>query len=98
MLSGNFFLEGFIASFGLNHNATRKGIMLFVQKYTPSYLLATVQSPLEGFYVELDLCRIKWVVSCSCNLYKNTNHSYLDALNRSLSLYHSNHVKNVLLG
>ena len=59
MLKWNFCPEGFIASFRFNDNANRKWIMLFVRKYTPSSLLAVVQSPLECFCVELDLCRTK---------------------------------------
>ena len=69
MLKWNFCPEGFIPSFRFNHNANRKGIMLFVRKYTPSSLRAVVKSPLECFCVELDLCRIKWVISCSYSLY-----------------------------
>ena len=41
---------------------------------------------MKGFYVELNLRKIKWLLCCFYNLNKNNIHVHLDNLDRSLAL------------
>ena len=45
--------------------------MLFVQEDIPAKLVGSDKSPTEGFYVEINLRKQKWLITCSHNLNKS---------------------------
>ena len=45
--------------------------MLFVKEDIPSNLVEAETTPIEGFYIELNLRNGKWLLNCSYNPHKN---------------------------
>ena len=55
-------------------------------------------SPIESFYVELNLWNNKWLINCSYNPHKRLRGSHLDAVSKTLDLHTSTYNKIILLG
>ena len=64
-------------------------IMFFVREDIPCKLLSVENHPMEGFYVEINLRKTKWLLCCSCNPNKCKIDICLEKVNRSLALYSS---------
>ena len=66
--------------------------------YIPTNLLTVEEKPTESFYVELNLCKNKWLVNCSYNPHKISIGKQLDKISESLDLLSSNYEKMIFLG
>ena len=55
-------------------------------------------SPPEGFYVEINLRKNKWLLFCSYNPNKSNIQSHLENLTKSLALNSSNYKNLIILG
>ena len=67
------------------------GIMMFVMMK----LLSIETNSIEAFFVEVNLRKIKWLLSCSYNPNKNNIHANRENLDRSLAFFSSsceNHI------
>ena len=67
---GQFFIEGFCTPYRLDRNSKGGGILLHVKEDIPSNLITVDISPIESFYVELNLRNNKWLINCSYNPHK----------------------------
>ena len=72
-----FLIEGYSRPYRIDRNCHVGGIILYVRADIPSKLLFTELLPMEGFYVETNLQKKKWLLSCSCNPNKNAIKSHL---------------------
>ena len=54
--------------------------------------------PIEGFYVEINLHKKKWLLSCSYNSDKGNINNHLAALSKSLDIYSSEFDHFIVLG
>ena len=43
--------------------------------------------PIEGFYIEMNLRKQKWLISCSCNPNKFMIGQHVEALSKSMDLH-----------
>ena len=57
----------------------RGGILLYVREDIPSKML-DFKSDIEAFFIEINLRKVKWLLSCSYNPSKSTITSHLDKL------------------
>lgn len=73
------------------------GILLFVRECIPSSLLSTENGPLEGFCIELNMCKKKWLICGSYNPHRNFIDSHLDSLIRSLAFYSSRYKNYIVI-
>ena len=81
-----FLIPGYNGPCRINRNCHGVGIMLFVRENIPSKLLSAESAPIEGFYIELNFRKKKWLLYGSYNPHKNTIDSHLDSLTRGLAL------------
>ena len=72
--------------------------MLYVREDIPSNLITVDISPIESFYVELNLRNNKWLINCSYNPHKSLIGNHLDAVSKTLDLHSSTYDKIILLG
>ena len=94
---GQFKISGFSRPFRLDRNSIVIGrIMLFVREDIPAKLIFTEVSPIEGFYVEINLRKQKWLICCSYNPNKHNISKHIEALSKSIDLF-SYYYENVLL-
>ena len=82
---GQFLIEGYSKPYGTDRNCHRGGIMLYVRADIRSKLLSTESLPMEGFYVEINLQKKKWLLFCSYNPKKNAIKSHLEILHKGLA-------------
>ena len=71
--------------------------MLFVCKDIPDKLIFTEISPIERFYVEINL-KQKWLICCSCNPNKHNISKHFEVLSKSIDLFSSNYENIFLMG
>ena len=95
---GQFKISGFSRPFRLDRNSNRDGIMLFVREDIPAKLIFIEVSPVEGFYVETNLRKQKWLICCSYNPNKHNISKHIEALSKSIDLFSSNHENVLLMG
>ena len=72
--------------------------MLYVTADIPSKLLSTELLWMEGFYVEINLQKKKWLLCCFCNPNKNAIKSHIEILHKGLALYSSKYENFIVLG
>ena len=95
---GQFLIEGYSKPYRIDRNCHGGGIMLYVRADIPSKLLSTELLPMEGFYVEINLQKKKWLLCCSYNPNKNTIKSHIEILHKGLALYSPKYENFIVLG
>ena len=95
---GRFLIEGYSKPYRIDHTCHRGGIMLYVIAEIPLKLLSTQSLPMEDFYVEINLQKKKWLLSCSYNPNKNAIKSHLEVLYKDLALYSSKYENFIVSG
>ena len=87
-----FLIDGYTPPFRLDLDKNGRGIMLFVK------LLSVENHPMEGFYVEINLPKTKWLHCCFYNPNRCKIDFHLENLNRSLSLYSLDYENFIIIG
>ena len=82
----------------LDRNSKGGGILLYVREDIRLNLITVYISPIESFYVELNLRNNKWLINCSYNSHKSLVGNHLDAVSKTLDLHSSTCDKIILLG
>ena len=84
-----FFVPGYSVPFRLDRTGNGGGIILYVKEYIPCRMLNkfTFETEVDAFAIEINLCKVKWLLVCSykpnfCNL-----PVHLNALDKALEFY-----------
>ena len=72
--------------------------MLLSREGIPIKLLSSEIAPIESFYVEINLRKKKWLLSCSSNLDNSNISMHQSALRKNLHLYSTQCENFVILG
>ena len=72
--------------------------MLYVREDIPAKLLSHDFPCAESFFVEINLCKKKWLINCSYNPHKNNIENHLDIISRSLDTHSTKYENIVHLG
>ena len=72
--------------------------MFFIREDIQCKLLSVENHPMEGFYVETNLRKTKWLLCCSYNPNRCKIDFHLENLNRSLALYSSHYENFIIIG
>ena len=75
-----------ISPFHLDCHRNGDGILLYVSEIIPSKPLAT-ESIIEAFFVEINLRKKKWLISCSYNPNKALMANHMAVLNKNIDIY-----------
>ena len=86
---GQFLIDGYDPPIRLDRDIHGGGLMLFVREDIPCKLLYLENKPMEGFYVEINLRKTKWLLCCSYNPSRSNIDFHLEHLIRNLALYSS---------
>ena len=96
---GQCLIERYNKPYRIDCSCHGGGIMLlYVRVDIPSKLLSIESLPMEGFYVEINLQKKKWLLCCSYNPNKNAIKSHLENLHKGLALYSSKYKNFIVLG
>ena len=78
-------IKGYKAPYRMDRNSHGGEIMLYVRDdITSKYL--SCENEIEGFYIELNTRKTKWLLSCSYNPNKNNINKHLEFLSKNLAL------------
>ena len=72
--------------------------MLFVRQNIPSKLLLTENAHIEGFYIEINLRKKKWLVCGFYNSHRTPIDSHMDSLSKNLAFYSLTYKNYIVLG
>ena len=66
---GQFLMDGFTPPYRMDRNTNGGSIVLYVREDIPSRQISfkTDDKVIEHFFVEITLCKKKWLISCSYN-------------------------------
>ena len=66
---GQFYIDGYSTPYRFDRTSHGGGILLYIREDIPSKILKfePVQNNFEGFFVEINLRKKKWLLSCSYN-------------------------------
>ena len=95
---GQFLINGFNEPIRLDRNKNGGGILLYIREDIPTKVLSFETPPIECFYVEINLHKKKWLLSCSYNPEKGNIKNHLQALSTSLDIYSSRYDHFLVLG
>ena len=79
-----FLIEGFTIPFRLDQNGSGGGIRVYIPEDIPAKLIPRELSNKEGFFLELDLRKKKWVLRCSYNPHSNFIETHMDSIRKVL--------------
>ena len=85
----HFLIRGYSSPYRFNRNCQGGSTMLYVKENMPSKLLSIENQPIEGFYIEINLRKKKWLLCGKYNPHRNNIGNHLDSLSKNLALYSS---------
>ena len=86
---GQFQIHGYSEPYRFDRNGNGGGILVFIREDIPSKLVES-QMKIEGFFIELNLRRKKWLLCCSYNpKYSQISH-HLKEIAKDLDVLTSN--------
>ena len=72
--------------------------MLYVREDIPAKLLSHDFPSAENFFIEINLCKKKWLINCSYDPHKSNIAKHLDIISRSLDALSTEYENIALLG
>ena len=87
-----FLIPEHSSPYRFDRNCQGGGIMLYVREDIPSKLLSIENRTSEGFYIEINLRKKKWLLCDTYNPHRNNIGNHLDSLSKNLALYSSAYV------
>ena len=95
--NGQFQIHGYPEPYRFERNGNGGGILAFIREVIPAKLIES-QMKIEGFFIELNLRRKKWLLCCSYNpKYSQISH-HLNEIGKDLDVLTSNYDNIILMG
>ena len=88
-----FLIEGFTAPYRLDGNGSGEGILVYIREDIPSKLIPTDFPNREGFFLELNLRKKKWVLCCSYNPHSNFIETHMESIGKVLDSHSDTTIK-----
>ena len=92
-----FLIEGFTAPYRLDQNGLSVGILVYNREVIPSELIPSDFSNREGFFLELNLRKKKWVL-CSYNPQSNFSETHMDSIEKDIDSLSARYENFILIG
>ena len=96
--NGQFLIDDFNEAIRLDRNKNGGGILLLIREDIPTKGLSFETSPIEGFFIEINLSKKKWLLCCSYNPDSNNIKNHLSALSVSLDICSSQYEHFIVMG
>ena len=81
-----FFINGFSSPFRHDLDRNGGGILLYIREDIPSKLL-TIEHIIEAFFIEINLRKKRWLISCSYNPKKALIANHMTVLSKNIDIY-----------
>ena len=93
-----FFIAVYHTPFRYDRNGNGGGILLYVREDIPAKVIHCDFPNAEGFFVEINLHKKKWLINCSYNPHKNNVGSHLNVITKALDTYYGKYENIAFLG
>ena len=95
-----FLIHGFGTPYRIDRNSNGGGIILYIREAIPSILLTDLflLEKIEGMFVEININKVKWLISCSYNPQKVTIKNHLYIIGKHLNSYSSQYDNFIIIG
>ena len=93
-----FLINGYTSPYRLDRNGKGGGILVFVRGDIPSNLVTASFPNAEGFFLEINLRKMKWFISCSYNPRNKTISSHMESMGKAVDLHSSKYENFLTLG
>ena len=83
--TSQFLMQGYSTPFRKDRTTKGGGILLYVREDVPWKIIKTeINAYYEGFFIEINLRKKKWLLSCSYNSHKNNIGTHLQIIAKTL--------------
>ena len=98
--TSQFIIKGFATPFRLDRNSKGGGILVYVREDIPAKLVSTpyISKNIECIALELNLRKMKWLVTCSYNPHKEYIANHLSNISKILSKNSSQYERFLCIG
>ena len=83
--TGQFHIHGFSEPYRFDRNSNGGGILLYIREVIPAKLIST-KMKIEGFFVEINLRKKRWLLCCSYNQKNPLISEHLNEIGKNLDL------------
>ena len=95
---GQLLIPGYNSPYRFDKNCRGGDIILYVREDIPFKLLLIENQPIEGYYVEINLRKNKWLLCGKYNPHRNNTGNHLDSLSKNLAKYPSAYDNYIVIG
>ena len=97
---GQFYIDGYSTPYCFNKTLHGSRILLYIREDIPSEILKfePVQNNFEGFFVEINLKKKKWLLSCSYNPTRKTIVNHVKNISSALNQFSASYDDLIPLG
>ena len=95
--TGQFHIHGFSEPYRFDRNSNGGGILLYIREVIPAKLIST-KMKIEGFFVEINLRKKRWLLCCSYNQKNPLISEHLNEIGKNLDLLLSIYDNFMLMG
>ena len=95
--TGQFHIHGFSEPYRFDRNSSGGGILLYIREDIPSKFILTKMT-IEGFFIEINLRKKRWLLCCSYNPKKPLISEHLNEIGKNLDLLLSKYDNSMLIG
>ena len=94
-----FLIEGYSRPYRLDRTEKGGGIILYIREHIPSRKINVDFLPkIEGFFIEINLKKAKWLLLCSYNPHKKMIQDHVNAISRQYDSLSEKYENFLLLG
>ena len=92
-------MQGYLTPFRKDRTTKGDGMLLYVREDVPCKIIKTeIDAYYEGFFIEINLRKKKWLLSCSYNSHKNNIGTHLEIIGKTLDKLSASYDNIILLG
>ena len=97
--TSQFLMQGYSTHFRKDRTSKGGGILLYIREDIPCKIIKTETDAYhEGFFIEINLRKKKWLLSCSYNSHKNNIGTHLEIIGKTLDKLSASYDNIILLG
>ena len=96
--SGQFIIPGFAPPSWSDRNSKGRGLLLYLKEDIASKILFVYKLPIEGFLIEVNVCRKKWLLGCFYIPHKTYISDFLNEISKVLDLTTANYEHLFIMG
>ena len=95
--TSQFYINGYTSPYRLDRHGKGGGILVYVREDIPSKLISQFLN-VEGFFLEINLRKKKWVISCPYNPNNQTIFSHMGSIGKAFDLLSSKYENFLIIG